>query len=323
MVERMTPIQLDFTGFQPQVADKVIRLVLVLDRLSTHPFAKDRLCLHGGTALNLFVLGVPRLSVDIDLNYIGSTDRTRMLDERPAIERAVMDIAHELGFVVTAGKPEHSGRSFRLQYQTRYGADNVKIDIDYLNRSPLLPVESRTVVLASSAQVTFPLNADLELFAGKTKALLERVAVRDLYDVGQIAAIYSTKLAEGDETLLRRVMLYYLSISAPFPRPFDVSGRFAGRRRDVEDALHPMLLAGNHPGLEDMIEVAQSFVDRVSRPIDESEARYLACAAKAKFVPALLFADHPFTLQAAENDPAAAWKMQNLASAKAGCEHGK
>ncbi|GHU25855.1 hypothetical protein AGMMS50256_01420 [Betaproteobacteria bacterium] len=316
MVKRMTPIHLDFTGFQPQVADKVIRLLLVLDRLAAHPFAKDRLCLHGGTALNLFVLGVPRLSVDIDLNYIGSTDRIRMLEERPAIEQAVMDVARELGFAVTPGKPEHSGRSFRLQYQTRYGADNVKIDVDYLNRSPLLPVEPRTVVLASGAQVSFPLNADLELFAGKTKALLERVAVRDLYDVGRIAAIFSARLAGGDETLLRRVMLYYLSISAPFPRPFDVSGRFAGRRREVEDALYPMLLAGNHPKLEDMIEVAQGFVNRVFQPVDEAEVRYLACAAKAEFAPALLFADYPSTLQAAENDPAAAWKMQNLASAE-------
>jgi hypothetical protein len=253
--------------------------------------------------------------VDLDLNYIGSADRTRMLDERPALEQAVMDVARELGFGVIPSKPEHSVRSFRLQYQTRYGADNVKIDIDYLNRSPLLPVEPKTVVLASGAQVTFPLNADQELFAGKTKALLERVAVRDLYDVGRIAAIFSVGLAEGDEILLRRVMLYYLSISTPFPRPFDVSGRFAGRRRDVEEALYPMLLAGNHPRLEDMIEVAQGFVDRVSQPVDEAEARYLACAAKAEFIPALLFADYPFTLQAAESDPAAAWKMQNLASA--------
>jgi hypothetical protein len=95
MVKHMTPIHLDFTGFQPQVADKVICLLLVLDRLGAHPFAKSRLCLYGGTGLNLFVLGVPRLSVDIDLNYIGSADRARMLDERPAIEQAVMDAARD------------------------------------------------------------------------------------------------------------------------------------------------------------------------------------------------------------------------------------
>jgi hypothetical protein len=101
----------------------------------------------------------------------------------------------------------------------------------------------------------------------------------------------------------------YLNRS-PFPRPFDVSGRFARRRRDVEDTLHPMLLAGNHPKLEDMIEVAQGFVNHVSRPVDQAEARYLACAAKAEFIPALLFADYPFTLQATKNDPAR--RMENV-----------
>ena len=48
---------------------------------------------------------------------------------------------------------------------------------------------TRSVVLDSGAEVTFPLNSDIELIAGKLKALVERVAVRDLYDTSRIAAI--------------------------------------------------------------------------------------------------------------------------------------
>ena len=186
MVER---VNLNFSGFRPDIIEKVIRLLLILERIGNHAFLGSRMSLHGGTALNLFVLAMPRLSVDIDLSYVGNTDREQMLAERPAIEHAIADIARELGFTVTISPAEHSGRTFRLHYKGTAGLDSVKIDTNFLNRSPLLPLQRKTVVLDSGAEVTFPLNSDIELIAGKLKALVERVAVRDLYDTSRIAAI--------------------------------------------------------------------------------------------------------------------------------------
>lgn len=272
MAER---VNLDFAGFRPEVVDKVIRLLLVLDRIANHPFLGSRMCLHGGTALNVFVLGLPRLSVDIDLNFVGSTSREQMLAERPAVEQAIADVARELGFTVTMSPAEHSGRTFRLQYQAAAGLDSVKIDTNFLNRSALLPLQSRTVVLDSGAEVTFSLNSEIELTAGKLKALVERVAVRDLYDTSRIAAIYPDLVASGDERLFRRIVLYYLAKSEPFPRRFEVADRFAGRQKDVTDTLYPMLLAGEEPHLEEMIDTAQAFLVRASSPVDAEEAEYL------------------------------------------------
>lgn len=57
MAER---VNLSFSGFRPEVVEKVIRLLLVLDRIGGHPFLGSRMSLHGGTALNVFVLGLPR-----------------------------------------------------------------------------------------------------------------------------------------------------------------------------------------------------------------------------------------------------------------------
>ena len=57
------------TGFQVEPLSKVERLLALLDGLRSHTFLKGRVALKGGTALNLFVFDVPRLSVDIDLNY--------------------------------------------------------------------------------------------------------------------------------------------------------------------------------------------------------------------------------------------------------------
>jgi predicted nucleotidyltransferase component of viral defense system len=64
----------------------------ILDGINTHPFLKNRLVLKGGTALNLFFFEVPRLSVDIDLNYVGKTERQEMLLERPEVERALESV---------------------------------------------------------------------------------------------------------------------------------------------------------------------------------------------------------------------------------------
>lgn len=70
--------------------EKVWHLMAILDGISIHPFLKERLVLKGGTALNLFFFfDLPRLSVDIDQNYIGQLNRQQMLLERPEVEKAL------------------------------------------------------------------------------------------------------------------------------------------------------------------------------------------------------------------------------------------
>ena len=61
--------------FEPRTVDKVERLLDLLDEMERHPSLKGKLALHGGTAINLFMLDIPRLSVDIDVSYIGSVSR--------------------------------------------------------------------------------------------------------------------------------------------------------------------------------------------------------------------------------------------------------
>ena len=85
------------TGFQAEPLEKVIILLELLEAIRSHPFLKDRIALKGGTALNLFKFDVPRLSVDIDLNYIGAVDREGMLAERPKIEQALQAVCGRVG----------------------------------------------------------------------------------------------------------------------------------------------------------------------------------------------------------------------------------
>jgi len=75
--------------FQADNIEKVVRLRQVLIELHKHPFLRGKLALKGGSAINLFYMGLPRLSVDIDLNYIHHVSRDEMLKERPEVTKAV------------------------------------------------------------------------------------------------------------------------------------------------------------------------------------------------------------------------------------------
>ena len=77
------------TGFRAEMLERVVYLLGLLENFSNHPYLKGRWALKGGTALNLFVLDLPRLSVDIDLNYVGAAERETMLSERPKFEEAI------------------------------------------------------------------------------------------------------------------------------------------------------------------------------------------------------------------------------------------
>ena len=129
--------------FPPQTVDKVNRLFDLLQELSNHPDLRGKLAMHGGTALNLFVFDILRLSVDIDLSYVGAIDLDEMLRERPLIEQAIIEVAKAQGYAVTGAEGGHAGRTFVLNYRSSFGFDHVKIDCVYLNRSPLYPIQER------------------------------------------------------------------------------------------------------------------------------------------------------------------------------------
>lgn len=64
--------------------------------------------LKGGTAINLFVRNMPRLSVDIDLTYLPIADRAASLKEIDAAMRRIADtISHRIpGARVSSAKPK-------------------------------------------------------------------------------------------------------------------------------------------------------------------------------------------------------------------------
>ena len=78
------------TGFDQLYIEKVLRLLGILELFFSNEVLKDKYALKGGTALNLFHFQLPRLSVDIDLNYLGA-DRNTMLADRQEHEKILSE----------------------------------------------------------------------------------------------------------------------------------------------------------------------------------------------------------------------------------------
>ena len=195
------------TGFRPEMLEKVHRLLDLLEAIRRHPYLKSRVVLKGGTALNLFVFDVPRLSVDIDLNYIGALDRETMIAERPALERAIEAVAGRLGLALQRAPEEaHAGGKWRLRYESVLGqGGTLELDINYMYRVPLWPSSLLDSPLVGSRQVHgIPVLDVHELAGGKLAALLARGASRDLFDTHYLLTNHSL-----DVSTLRAAFVLY------------------------------------------------------------------------------------------------------------------
>ncbi|MBF8279486.1 MAG: hypothetical protein HW385_918 [candidate division NC10 bacterium] len=176
------------TGFRAEVLEKVIRLLALLEGLRSHPFLKGRFALKGGTAINLFVFDVPRLSVDIDLNYIGAVERDRMLAEKPKVEAAVRAVCEREGLVIRRTPLEHAGGKWSLRYRSPLGqGGDLELDLNFMLRMPLWPIMARDSQVIGSYQAKgIPVLNEHELAAGKLAALFARHVCRDLFDVNHL-----------------------------------------------------------------------------------------------------------------------------------------
>src|SRR5688500_470453 len=109
-------------NYKPEILEKVYHLLTTLDQFMSVPYLRERLVLKGGTALNLFCFDeVPRLSVDIDLNYIGHVDRKNMLEERPIVNEAIGQILHQNRFELDRNPTHHAGAKTVWRYPSVLG----------------------------------------------------------------------------------------------------------------------------------------------------------------------------------------------------------
>jgi len=197
------------THFDLLYIEKVLRLLDILDAIFTHPELKEKYVLKGGTALNLFYFQLPRLSVDIDLNYLG-LDRETMIRDRASHETILCDLLERRGYVLKRIPSEHAGGKWRLGYRSFTDIQqNIELDLNYMHRIPLLPVQTRNSFGVGGQQVAGVRLLDLhELAAGKFCALIARCKPRDLFDAYQLL-----NFSNFDQVILRRCFVIYAAFN--------------------------------------------------------------------------------------------------------------
>jgi predicted nucleotidyltransferase component of viral defense system len=301
-------------GYQVETYEKATLLLEVLDGVRAHPFVGGRLALKGGTALNLFLLDIPRLSVDIDLNYVGAADREAMLAERPRVEQALEQVFGRAGLTVKRMPTDHAGGKWRLSYQSALGpTGTLEVDVNFMLRTPLWPparIDSRPV--GGRAALGVLVVERHELAAGKLAALVARSASRDLFDAREL--LRSPGLDPG---LLRVAFVAYGGMNREDWRNVGLD-RVTTTARDVDEQLVPMLRADIRPTRAELAAWTNALVAETRElmkavlPLRDREREFLELLnGKGIVAPELLTDDS--TVQALlRTHPGLAWKALNV-----------
>ena len=243
------------------------RQVRLLIRALPFVLAETEFALKGGTAINLFVRDLPRLSVDIDLTYLPVRERAESL---AAIDAALRRIAAAMaarlpGVMVTPGQARPEGTIDKLLV----AADGVqiKIEVTPVLRGTVFAPELRPVApavedrfgFAEARMVSLP-----DLYAGKIAAALDRQHPRDLFDVRDLLA------NEGVDDQLRQAFIAYL-ISHPRP----MAEVLRPRRKDIAEEFRRGFVGMTQEpvSLDDLIAAREAMIAVI---VDEMPAEHRA-----------------------------------------------
>lgn len=271
----------------------------LLTRVAPLVLVDDTFALKGGTAINLFLRDMPRLSVDLDLVFPDHT-----LPREQALQRINEAIRQSAARLQKQGLQTHApaaADSGETKLLVRRGSIQVKIEVNFVMRGTVHPV--RTASLTQAARET--LQADLEIpvvsledvYGGKLVAAMDRQHPRDLFDVMQLFA------HEGITDGIRRAFVVYL----------------ASHNRPVHEVLFPSLrdirqeFEHNFAGmtaepveLDALLAARERMVRELQQGLSVDERRFLLSLVGAEPQWSLVGVPH------LEQLPGMRWKLQNL-----------
>jgi len=253
--------------------------------------------LKGGTAINLFLREMPRLSVDIDLTYLLVSDRDAALTD---IRSQLATIAEAIQRFVPGAKVQLVEGDAPKLLVDRSGA-RIKVEPSVVIRGSLVPPVSSE--LCSAAQEAYELFVEIqrldsaELYAGKLYAALDRQHPRDFFDVIHLQA--SGPIPDS----IRQAFVAYL---AAHRRP--ISELLQPNRKPIDD-----LFANHFAGMtEEPVELADLEAARTqlfewaASTLTDNERRFLLSIKQGEPDWALL----PF--ERLDKWPAIQWKLHNI-----------
>ena len=294
------------TGFIRDTIEKAMRLADILEYLAESPW-KDKLVLKGGTAINFFYLDLPRLSVDIDLDYIGGT-REEVQKDREMIKDFLTKAMNAKGYFLNpSSKAHYALESFVFSFTNSAGnKDNIKVEINYLDRKHILKTDahviSNSVIDGTVAIKVLDMH---ELFGSKLAALVDRCKPRDLYDT---YGLIRSKL-KFDTRLLRKCAVFYNCIGG--------AADIAAKDFSLLDGINKTMIAKM---LKPVISKTDKFdyIQAISEvkeylkglfSFDIGEIEFIKAFCNREYKPELLFEAADIIARIKEH-PMALWKCQ-------------
>ena len=300
------------TGFDQLYIEKVLRLLGILNLFFSIPELKDKYVLKGGTALNLFYFQLPRLSVDIDLNYLG-LDREIMIADRQEHEKILSELLTANGYNLKRIPSEHAGGKWRLGYRSYSGiTQNIELDLNYMHRIALLPIENRcSFPLGSFRAENIPVLNIHELAAGKMCALIARCKPRDLFD-----AYFLLNKTELDLAALRKCFVVYAAFNkVDFSEVSDLgelkfdTQQF--RQELMETLAHGSVSESPQVYLEKLRSGCQDKLNAVL-PFSHAELDFLTAVNKCGNIKPELLSDSADWHEKINTHPMLQWKVFNV-----------
>ncbi|WP_395351218.1 nucleotidyl transferase AbiEii/AbiGii toxin family protein [Variovorax sp. UC122_21] len=281
-----------------------LRTARLLTQIAPLVFEDDTFALKGGTAINLFVRDMPRLSVDLDLVLPDHTlSRGAALDRiKASLGKAAATLGHRGFHTRLAGAPD-AGESKLL---VKRDGIEVKVEVNYVMRGTVRPVAlaglSARAQEVLQAELDIPVVSIEDVYGGKLVAAMDRQHPRDLFDVMQL-------LAHGGITDgIRRAFVVYL----------------ASHNRPIDEVLFPPLrdvrqsFESNFVGmttepveLDALLAARDRMIATLQQGLDSDERAFLLSLADA--APDWERLDVPHLSEM----PAIQWKLQNLVKLKA------
>lgn len=260
-----------------------------------------KFALKGGTALNLFIEDMPRLSVDIDLAYLPVVRR----------EEALKDIEIQLNKIV--GHLSKTIPNVALQFTTqqspkllvRFEQSIVKIEVNPVIRGSVIPVVVKSLCTHAQTQyetyVEVQCLDDAELYAGKICAALDRQHPRDLFDLMPLEPFDSVSKE------LRQLFVVYL---AAHSKP--IAEMLTPRTKDIEQLFNQQFvgMTTEPVELEALHAIRERLFDWVSSTLTVDERAFLLSIKRGEPVWQLLPHNH------LEEWPAIQWKLRNIRKMK-------
>jgi len=262
--------------------------------------ADSSFALKGGTAINLFYLDMPRLSVDLDLVYLPSEPRE---DTLKAIDQKLKELKDQIQrrFPSIAIETRPSSPDLGRQILCRYQGTQVKIEVNIIIRGTLYPVTQKA--LAQGVQDAFKKDARMQvvaledLYGSKICAALDRQHPRDLYDM--MLFLEQSKITPE---AFNAFIFYLISHNRP------IAEVLSPNLLDIEDIYTKDFvgMTKEHVPLERLVETRTRLISEIHSAFTKKHKDFLL-SFKAGEPDWQLFA-----LPQIESLPSVQWKLQNI-----------